>query len=61
MPTTKIGDAPEVWITSPTAICSDSDHFPPQMMVWEPGLYEHVCPSCKRVTRFTVATARVLL
>ena len=25
------------------------------MVVWEPGVYEHTCPSCGEVTRFIVS------
>lgn len=48
MPTKKIEDF------KPQDICRHPEHLPPTMMVWEPGVYEHTCPSCGKVTRFTV-------
>lgn len=33
--------------------CFDLDHEPPTHMVFEPGMYEHTCPSCKRKIVFT--------
>lgn len=35
--------------------CRDSEHKPPTMVVYEPGIYEHTCPSCGEITNFTVA------
>lgn len=35
--------------------CRDPEHNPPMFMVYENGIYEHKCPGCGRVTRFTVA------
>ena len=46
MPTKKIKDAPKP--------CFHPDHEPPKLRVFEPGEYEHTCPSCGKVTRFTV-------
>ena len=46
MPTTKIGD-----IKPP---CTSREHYAPDMMVWPPGEYEHVCPSCGFRYKFTV-------
>ena len=34
--------------------CQDSEHEPPKHMVFEPGEYEHECPSCRKITKFTV-------
>lgn len=34
--------------------CLDHEHKPPSMMLFEPGVYEHVCPSCGHKTVFTV-------
>ena len=34
--------------------CYDPDHSPPTMMVYEPGLYEHECPTCHRKVTFRV-------
>lgn len=47
MPTIKIAD-----IQKP---CRDREHNPPSHMVYDDGVYEHTCPSCGRVTRFTVS------
>ena len=47
MPTVKIKDAPP-------PPCQNSEHNPPTMMVWEPGTYEHTCPSCGDKQTFTV-------
>ena len=49
MPTRKIRDF-EPWIPA----CRHPEHKPPSMRVWEPGEYEHTCPACGQVTRFTV-------
>lgn len=46
MPTRKIADIP--------VPCRDSEHNPPAHQVFEPGIYEHTCPSCGKVTRFTI-------
>jgi hypothetical protein len=48
MPTRKISDSTRQY-------CRDSEHNPPQFMVWEDGTYEHECPSCHHKTIFTVA------
>jgi hypothetical protein len=48
MPTKKIADF------NPQDICNDPEHNPPSHMVFEPGIYEHTCPNCGKVTRFTV-------
>lgn len=49
MPTRKIADPPE------SKPCYSPEHSPPSMMVFAPGTYEHTCPSCGKVTIFTVA------
>jgi hypothetical protein len=36
------------------AACRHPEHNPPTMIVLEPGLYEHECPSCGRKVQFTV-------
>lgn len=51
MPTKKIADPPEHERNGP---CRDPKHDPPSMMVYDPGIYEHTCPGCKRRIRFTV-------
>ena len=45
----KIADLPEV--------CMDDEHEPPRYMVLQPGIYEHTCPACGEVQRFTVQRA----
>jgi len=53
MPTRRIDDDEDKsWKAEP---CYDRDHDPPSHMVWPPGTYEHVCPSCGKTVRFTVA------
>lgn len=49
MPTRKIRDLYNTEIP-----CRDPEHNPPSMMVFEDGIYEHTCPSCGKVQRFTV-------
>lgn len=34
--------------------CRSSEHNPPNMIVLEPGTYEHTCPQCGHKTVFTV-------
>lgn len=48
MPTKKIGDFKKI------KICRDSEHNPPTMQLFEPGFYEHICPTCGSITHFTV-------
>ena len=50
MPTRKISDPKE----DRQNVCRSGDHEPPQMMVFEPGLYEHTCPACGKRTVFRV-------
>lgn len=35
--------------------CVDLEHDPPNMRVFEPGEWEHKCPSCGNIQIFTVA------
>lgn len=44
--TRKIADLPKV--------CKHPEHEPPKFKVFEPGIYEHVCPACEHRTVFTV-------
>lgn len=37
-----------------TLTCFHREHDPPSMIVLEPGIYEHVCPSCGRKQFVTV-------
>lgn len=46
MPTKKIADLP--------GLCTHPDHNPPMHQVFEPGIYEHECPSCHEKTKFIV-------
>lgn len=50
MPTRKIAEASD-------KRCYDPDHSPPTMRVFEPGTYEHECPTCHFKTVFTVRQA----
>jgi hypothetical protein len=36
--------------------CRSTEHNPPSMIVLSPGVYEHTCPNCGHVTRFTVGS-----
>lgn len=38
----------------PAAPCKHPCHNPPSHIVLKPGTYEHICPACGTVTRFTV-------
>lgn len=51
MPTKKI-DTPIPW--KQPKICRHPDHNVPNMIVLEPGTYEHTCPGCGNVIRFVV-------
>lgn len=46
MPTRKLYDLPRP--------CMSSDHNPPSMMVFPPGVYEHICSACGHRITFTV-------
>jgi hypothetical protein len=46
--TRKIADLP--------TFCQHFAHNPPGMMVYEPGVYEHVCPNCGARQIFTVGS-----
>jgi len=46
MPTRKIADLPRV--------CRHPEHNPPNMMVYENGVWEHVCPACGAKQTFVV-------
>lgn len=50
MPTRKIADLPK----PEDPPCSHPEHNPPTHMAFEPGTYEHECPSCHRKTVFDV-------
>lgn len=38
----------------PPRPCQHPEHNPPGMCVFEPGVYEHTCPECKKKKIFTV-------
>jgi hypothetical protein len=42
------------WDKKKHEICHDPEHYPPMHMLFEPGTWENLCPSCGKVTRFTV-------
>ncbi len=46
--TRKIGDFPK------SQICRHPDHGVPGFRVFQPGIYEHTCPACGNVIRFTI-------
>lgn len=52
MPTRKIKET-EAW--QPKKPCYDPDHEVANMRVFEPGTYEHECPSCGKKKIFTVS------
>ena len=49
MPTRKISDLPEFGRP-----CHDPDHGIPNHAVFNPGIYEHTCPSCGEKKQFIV-------
>ena len=58
MPTERIGDVPESkasnkWVRE-AETCHDPDHSPANMIVRPHGRYKHTCPSCGKVSEFTV-------
>ncbi len=55
MSTRKIADLPLV------ERCRDREHNPPSHMVFQPGIYEHTCPSCGNVIQFVVPEGPSLL
>ena len=34
--------------------CNDPEHLPPKHMYLLPGTWRHTCPSCGKITEFTV-------
>ncbi len=40
----------------PSRPCQDPEHNPAGMVVREPGMYEHICPTCGNKQIFTVPT-----
>ena len=56
MSTRKIADIQpnKIWIKQTKKPCFDPEHNPPKHCVFEPGIYEHVCPGCGKKTVFTI-------
>lgn len=50
MPTRKIADIGKL----ENRECYEREHYPPNMMVFSPGVYEHECLSCHHKQVFTV-------
>lgn len=55
MPEKKVGEVPEN-----QKHCKHPEHAPASMIVREPGVYEHTCPGCQQVTRFTIRNLATL-
>ena len=49
MSTKRIG-GPRPW----GGICRDPEHSPPSHRVWQPGTWEHTCPSCGNKVVFVI-------
>jgi len=60
MPTRRL-DEPRSPLTSEwdNGPCTHPEHNPPSHMVFQPGRYEHTCPSCGKKTVFTVPSITV--
>lgn len=39
--------------------CTNREHNPPAYIVLSPGVYEHTCPGCGKVTTFVVSGPRL--
>lgn len=52
MPTRKIADI------DPQDYCTHPDHKPAGYRVYQPGIYEHTCAGCGKVTVFRVEPVR---
>lgn len=50
----------DAWAQAPLPEpCRHPDHDPAKLAVWQPGIYQHDCPGCKRSHVFRVpANAR---
>lgn len=55
MPTQKIGELPKF-----PFLCEDPDHNPPTMRVFEPGIWEHTCPTCNHKQKFIIYSTGIL-
>lgn len=45
---------PTIKISEPKPVCNHPEHNPPSHMVFTPGTYKHVCPSCGKEVIFDV-------
>ena len=45
---------PTIKIAEPKPVCLSPEHNPPTHMVFEPGIYRHICPNCGESQEFTV-------
>lgn len=57
MSTRKISDFEEFYWSkkfSSKKRCLDKDHFPCVSKISSPGVYRHVCPSCRKTIIFSV-------
>jgi len=43
-----------VRIAAPKPLCRHPEHNPPGAMLFQPGTWQHTCPSCGEVTTFEV-------
>lgn len=41
-------------VADPPRLCEHREHHPPSFIVLEPGVWEHTCPGCGRVSHITV-------
>lgn len=46
--THKIGDLPKI------KECRNPEHEPAKMRLYEPGIYEHICPGCGSKQNFII-------
>lgn len=60
MPLRKLPD-PEWWSETVREHCRHPEHRPPNMIVLEPGVYEHTCPACGATTQFVVPPRSTLI
>ncbi len=45
----RIGDPPKALVR-----CLSKYHLPPMHQKLEPGIYEHECPDCGKITKVTI-------
>jgi len=46
-------------VSDTVVVCNSPDHLLPSFMVYEPGVWEHVCPVCRCVMVFVVPETEV--